>query len=108
MYTAPTNLVRVKTKYQVTLPVSVRKKAALRVGDLLEAKMEHGKITLVPKHVVDTKKAFIDAHLAEGLKDIAEGRTYGPFETAEDLIASLHAQVKKIRAARKSKRTKRG
>ena len=42
-------LVRVKGKYQVTLPLTVREKAGLAVGDLLEAKVEGKKITLTPK-----------------------------------------------------------
>ena len=33
-------LVTVKTKYQLTLPSSVRKQARVAVGDLLEARVE--------------------------------------------------------------------
>ena len=95
-----TDLVRVKTKYQVTLPVSMRKKAALQVGDFLKARMVNGIITFVPQRVVDKRKAFIDAHIAEGLKDIAEVRTYGPYENWDDLITSLHQEAKKFRTKR--------
>ncbi len=51
-------LVKVKNKYQVTLPTAVRQRAGVTVGDLLEAKADKGKITLTPKVVVD--RAFIE------------------------------------------------
>jgi len=98
-----TQLVRIKTKYQVTLPLSIQRAVRLRVGDFLETKVENGIIKLVPKRIMDKRKAIIDAHLAKGLADIEAGRTYGPYDTAEDLIASLHAEVKSIRKAKKSK-----
>ena len=42
-------LVTVNTKYQVTLPSSVRKQARLAVGDLFEARVQGKKITLTPE-----------------------------------------------------------
>ncbi len=83
-------LVKIKEKYQVTLPASVREKAGLEVGDLLEAKVEGKKITLTPKTVLDRE-------LALALKEIDEGKTYGPFSSAKDLIRSLHREVKKFK-----------
>ena len=83
-------LVRVKEKYQVTLPASVRRKAGLAVGDLLEANVEGKKITLTPKSVVDRE-------LALALEDIRKGRVYGPFSSAKEVIQSLHREAKKLR-----------
>jgi AbrB family looped-hinge helix DNA binding protein len=91
------SIVRVKTKGQVTLPTAIREQVGLNIGDLLEAKIERGKITLTPKTLVDRR-------LAEGLKDIEEGRTHGPFDTAEKMVASLHRTARKGRA-KKSKAT---
>jgi AbrB family looped-hinge helix DNA binding protein len=51
------SLVRIKSKYQVTLPESVRKEVNVAVGDLLEATVEGRKITLTPKTVIDRDKA---------------------------------------------------
>jgi len=85
-------LVKVKTKYQVTLPTDIRRKAGLAVGDLLEAKIEGKKITLTPKSIVDRG-------LAESLENFKKGRYYGPFDSAEDMIRSLRQRPK-----RKSKR----
>ena len=72
-------LVKVKDKYQVTLPASLRRKAGLAVGDLLEAAVEGKKITLTPKGVVDRE-------LALALEDVRKGRTYGPFNTVDELM----------------------
>ncbi len=83
-------LVKVKKKHQVTIPASVRRSVGIKVGDLLEAKAEKGKITLTPK-------SMIDKRLAEALADVKAGRTYGPFETAEELIESLHRNARRIK-----------
>mgnify|MGYP001571851366 FL=1 len=80
-------LVRVKEKYQVTLPASVRRKAGLAVGDLLEANVEGKKITLTPKSVVDRE-------LALALEDVRKCRVYGPFSSAKEVILSLHREAK--------------
>lgn len=71
-----------KTKYQVTLPTSVRKQADLRVGDLLEARVEGHRISLTPMSVVERE-------LAIALEDIKQGRVKGPFKTAQEAIRSL-------------------
>jgi bifunctional DNA-binding transcriptional regulator/antitoxin component of YhaV-PrlF toxin-antitoxin module len=75
-------LVKVRTKYQVTLPEALRRQVRLGVGDLLEAKVEKGKITLTPK-------SLIDRDIAEGLEDFRRGRFIGPFKTAREGIRAL-------------------
>jgi AbrB family looped-hinge helix DNA binding protein len=85
-------LVKVKEKYQVTLPAAVRQKTGVAVGDLLEAKVQGKRITLTPKVVVD--RAFIEKRLAQGLKDIREGRVLGPFKTAKAAIRALRARTR--------------
>ena len=80
--------VTVKKKYQIVIPAAVRRKLRVEVGDLLEAKAERGKLTFIPK-------SMIDREIAEGLDDIRKGRTHGPFETAEDMIRFLHKGVKR-------------
>ena len=97
------SLVKVKDKYQVTLPVEVRRRAGLAVGDLLEAKVRGKLITLTPKAVVN--RASIEKGLAEGLEDIRRGRVDGPYATAEELIADLHKR--RNRSVRKVKISKR-
>ena len=83
--------VTVKKKYQVVIPAQVRKRVGIEIGDLLEAKAGRGKITFTPKSV-------IDRGIEESLEDFRKGRAYGPFDSAEEMIASLHAHAKKLRA----------
>lgn len=81
-------LVTVKTKFQIVIPQSIRELANVGIGDLLEAGIENGKITFTPKSVVDR-------HLAEGLADLAAGRSHGPYATAPQAIAGLERRVRK-------------
>jgi AbrB family looped-hinge helix DNA binding protein len=46
-------LVKVKEKFQITLPVEIREQLRLGVGDLLEATIHGQTIVLKPKDVVD-------------------------------------------------------
>ena len=89
--------VRLKANHQVTLPPAIVEEVGLKEGDLLDAKIERGKITLTPK-------SRLDQRIAESMVDYEAGRSYGPFDTAEDLIASLERNVKK-RATRKPTRS---
>lgn len=78
-------LVKVKDKYQVTLPAPVRQRVGVAVGDLLEAKVEGKKITLTPKALIDKElHASLLASLAE-----AEKGTIGPFRSARAAIRAL-------------------
>ncbi|SRR5260370_12739496 len=46
-------IVTVKNKYQVVIPRAIRETLGISRGDLLEAKVERGRITYTPKMVVD-------------------------------------------------------
>jgi bifunctional DNA-binding transcriptional regulator/antitoxin component of YhaV-PrlF toxin-antitoxin module len=89
-------LVKVKTRYQVTLPITVRNRAGVGVGDLLEAKVERGRITLTPKLLVERE-------IAEGLEDLSRGRVYGPFTSADEVVHSLHRNAKRLAARPRSR-----
>jgi AbrB family looped-hinge helix DNA binding protein len=91
-------LVKVKEKFQVTLPVEIRQKAGIDVGDLLEASVQGKRITLVPKVAVD--RAFVEQRLAEGLEDLRKGRVYGPFTSSKALVRSLHRESRKLKKKR--------
>jgi AbrB family looped-hinge helix DNA binding protein len=84
------SLVRVTTKGQVTIPTRLRERVGLSIGDVLEARIERGKITLTPQ-------SLLDRDIAESLEDIKQGRVYGPFDTAEEMIAPLHRSSKRSR-----------
>lgn len=84
-------LVKVKEKFQLTIPTKERRYARIAIGDLMDVEArEDGELRFRAKRIVDRS-------IAEGLKDMREGRTCGPFSTAEDAIASLHTSARKKR-----------
>jgi bifunctional DNA-binding transcriptional regulator/antitoxin component of YhaV-PrlF toxin-antitoxin module len=78
--------VAVKTKFEIVIPLRIRKQVGVDVGDLLEARVERGKITYTPKKL-------IDRDLAEGLDDLKRGRTHGPYASAEEAIVALEPRA---------------
>jgi AbrB family looped-hinge helix DNA binding protein len=113
-----TTLVKIHRKGQMTLPIKLRSLAGISEGDLVEAAFQRGKIVITPKLVIDRSKfpaaadeytpserRIVDARLAKSDQDIEHDRVYGPFDTAEEMAASVEANIKKLRAAkRKTKR----
>jgi AbrB family looped-hinge helix DNA binding protein len=89
-------VVTVKNKFQVVIPRSVREKIGVGVGDLLEARVERGTIIFTPK-------TLVDRGIAESLEDFKRGRTRGPFETSEELLASIRRRTRKARSKKRSK-----
>ena len=90
-------IVKLHKKGQLTLPVGIRKQARIGDGDLLEARIERGQITLTPKSLVDRQ-------IAESEKDYREGRYYGPFDSADEMVASIQGQFKKRSRKRASRK----
>ncbi len=46
-------IVTVKNKFQVVIPQAIREKLGINTGDVLEAKVERGRLTYTPKTVID-------------------------------------------------------
>ncbi len=57
-------LIKVKEKFQVTIPAAVRQKAHLDVGDLLEVTVNDDGILMKPKTVTDKKSIVEDLRKA--------------------------------------------
>lgn len=76
------------------IPRSIREAAGVDIGDLLEAKVEGGKVTFSPKSVVDR-------HLAEGLADLKLSKSHGPYSSAKEAIAALETRAAKIKPKRR-------
>lgn len=70
------------------LPRILHQKAGLAVSALVTVRFEKNKITVTPQ-------SALEQAIAEGLADIKAGRTYGPFNTADEMIQSLHAYTRK-------------
>ncbi len=88
-------IVAIKNKYQVVIPQRLREEIGLRVGDLLEARVERGKITFTPK-------ALVDRRVAESLADYEAGRSRGPFGSARAAIVSMQKELRARKARRKA------
>ena len=69
------------------IPQHVREQMHVEIGDFLEAGVENGKIKFTPK-------SLVDRHLAEGLEDVRQGRTHGPYASAGHAITALNARAK--------------
>jgi AbrB family looped-hinge helix DNA binding protein len=104
---------KIQDKGQVTIPTSVRRQARLSKGDLVNFTFTRGQIVITPKVVIDrtqfpsadqdytpAQRRAIDARLAKSDEDIKHGRTYGPFDTAEEMAAAIEADIKKFRSAK--------
>ena len=106
--------ITLKAKAPLVVPPSVQRKARLKAGDQVEFKATRGKITIVSKpaaapratgdEYTPEQRRIIEAQLAEGLEDIKAGRTYGPFNTVEEMIASIEGNIRRSRPAKKRKR----
>ena len=81
------DIVAVKNKFQIVLPQHIRKQIPLEIGDLLEAAVEDGKITLTPKSLVDRR-------LEEGLEDTKQGRAHGPYASVRNAIQALETRAR--------------
>ena len=104
--------VAVKNKPPVVVPPAALRSAGFKRGQELEFRATGGVITIVRKppsardEYTPVQRRAIDAELAKGLSDIKAGRTYGPFNSANEMIAHMKAQVKKRATAAKAKRSR--
>ena len=101
--------VKNNNKMPLVVPSAVRSTAGFKSGQELEFKATGGVTIIVPKlpatgdeYTVAERRA-IDRGIAASEKDYKEGRSYGPFKTHEDFIASLHAEGAKLRAKRRKR-----
>ena len=113
------SVIRIQKKGQITIPGIIRSQLGLADGDLVEARVRAASIVLTAKVAIDRsrfptaddeytpeQRRIIDDRLAKSAEDIKEGRLYGPFDTADEMIASMKDQLKRRAAARKAKRSR--
>jgi bifunctional DNA-binding transcriptional regulator/antitoxin component of YhaV-PrlF toxin-antitoxin module len=102
--------VTVKSNEPLVVPPSIRRRAGHKNGQELEFRVSGAVITILPKlpaaddEYTPGHRRMIDARLAEGLADIKAGRTFGPFNSAEEMIADMKARLRKRATALKAKR----
>jgi bifunctional DNA-binding transcriptional regulator/antitoxin component of YhaV-PrlF toxin-antitoxin module len=104
--------ITVKNKTPLVVPPAIRRRAGLKSGQDLEFKVSGGVITILPKlptaddEYTPEQRRVIDARLAEGLADIEAGRTFGPFNGADEMIAHMEARATKRTTAKRAKRSR--
>lgn len=97
----------VKKSTPIVIPESLRRRAGIKPGDRLKFQISGGIINIIPQlpsaddEYTPAQRRIIDAQLEEGMEDIRKGRTYGPFNTAKEMAASIEANIKKMRAAKR-------
>src|SRR5579864_753205 len=93
--------VTVKNKTPLVVPDAVRRKAGLKRGQSLEFRVSGGVITILPKlptaddEYTPAQRRIIDARLKKSLEEVKRGHTAGPFNTTDEMIASLKRDLKK-------------
>jgi AbrB family looped-hinge helix DNA binding protein len=88
-------LVKVKDKFQVTIPTELREALHLTVGDLLEATIENETIVLKPKAVVDRREAWNGViEVMERVHAKQRPRTHDPKEEEEAIAREIKAYRK--------------
>src|SRR5258706_2232276 len=79
-------LVKVKEKFQITLPAELREVLHVAVGDLLEATIQDNVIVLKPKVVVDRAQAWAKIeHAMASVQDRAPNPQQSPQEQEEEI-----------------------
>ena len=84
------------------------RKAGLKAGDRVECKVSGRTITIAPRrkgtvddeHTLAERRA-INRGVAASEQDYREGRSYGPFRTHAEFIASLHTEAAKLNRRKK-------
>src|SRR3990172_4785747 len=90
-------LIQVRKKAQLTLPLSVRQKLGVEEGDYMDVQVRDGEIVLKVKKLVDKDQAwFWTKRWQQGEKeaeeDIRAGRVHS-FSDAKAAVAHLHKQT---------------
>lgn len=90
-------LVKVREKGQITLPLYMRKKFSLEKGSIVLAKIEDNKIVLIPQETVDKDQAWFWTERwqkleAEAERDMREGRVK-TFDSVEELFDEIEEKT---------------
>ena len=87
-------VVKVRTKYQVTIPEKVRRQVGLEVGDYVEVEAQGSEIVIIPKSLVDKEDAWFwskewQKKEREADEAIKKGELIGPFATTQEAVEAL-------------------
>jgi antitoxin MazE len=87
------NLIKVREKGQITLPLYMRKKLHIEQGDLVLAKIVDNALVLIPQETIDKDQAWFWTERwqkleAEAESDIRRGRVKS-FDSVEELFDEM-------------------
>lgn len=87
-------LIQVREKAQITIPMKIRKEVGIKNGDFLEAIVKSNTIVLIPKILMNKAEVVTlsnkgDEMLKETLNDVEKGKVK-KFKNVEALIDDLH------------------
>jgi len=87
------NLIKVREKGQITLPLYMRKKLGLEQGDLVLVKIVDNTVVLIPQETIDKDQTWFwsdrwQKKEAEAEEDIKKGRVKG-FDSVEELFDDI-------------------
>lgn len=91
-------LVKIKEKYQVTIPSKIREKLPLKVGDLLEASLERDRIVLKPQVILERSKAV--EQLFHILTQRGRSKGVKDREVIEDALEAVR-EVRRLKHAKR-------
>lgn len=87
-------LAKIKSNFQLTIPSRIRRKIRLKVGDYLEMEVAGDALVLKPVRIIKTGEAPLPSpawlereSMAD--KDLAAGRTLGPFTEPRQAFEAL-------------------
>lgn len=95
-------IVKLKDRGQMTLPAEIRRALDLESGALLEARLEDGRVVLVPQTITSREKAF------EEIKQVAlraRARWQADGESEEDIERLIERAIREVRNEREEKQT---
>jgi len=97
--------VTVKDKTPLAVPAELQRKAGFKPGNRVEFKVSGGIINIISElpsaadEYTPAQRRAIDAKL----KAARKGPYYGPFDTADEMIAHMKGELRKRAAVKKSK-----
>lgn len=90
------NLIKVREKGQITLPLYMRKKLHIKQGDLVLAKIVDNTVVLIPQETIDKDQAWFWTERwqkleAEAESDIQSGKIKS-FDSVKELFDEMEKQ----------------
>ena len=84
----------VTSNNELVVPKSVRRKAGIRTGDKVRYTVSGRVISIVPSDddYTPAERRAIAHGIAASEKDYKEGKSFGPFKTHAEFLASLHSE----------------